>query len=366
MRKLLLPLICIMATSCGLKVGPHNLRQDAVTYNEAVQKGIDRQLLLNIVRLRYHDNPSFLDIGVVSASYDFKRVFNNQFETGNTDFPSIGWKPTVGLEYSEKPTTTYNPLTGKGFVEQLLTPIRFDTFSHLNASGWRTDRLLRCCIQRMNNVRNAPTATGPTPLEVPEYEEFIELANIFQELDSRDALHIAKKHDKEGKPYYMLQIERSLADPLLMDHFWSHLELNPGTYEFYLTRHHGRQHRGDEITIQTRSPLGVFYFLSHGVNIPISDEMDGRVTLTTDEQGNVFDWNQVLGNLFQVYTHPMKLKKGCPPCQFVSICYRGTVFYIDDRDLSSKSTFSLITQLLALQSGCPEQPLLTLPIGPSL
>ncbi len=365
MRKLLLPLICIVATGCGIKVGPRNVRQDSVYYNEAIQTGADRQLLLNIVRLRYRDTPSFLDVGVVSASYDFKRSFNNAFETGSVDFPSVGWKPAVGLEYSEKPTTTYNPLTGKSFVEQLLAPIKFDTFLLLNASGWKTERLLRCCIQRMNNVRNATRASGPTPHTEPVYKEFLELAEIFQELDNYDALHIDKKKDEEGKHYYVLHIEENQANPNVMNRFWDILELTPGTYEFYLSRYHGRHHHGNEITIETRSPLSVLYYLSHGVAVPIRDEMSGRVTLTTDQMGNVFDWENVLMDLFSVHSHPLKLKKNCYPSPFVSICYRGSIFYIDDRDLSSKSTFSMLTQLMALQSGCPDQPLLTLPIAPS-
>lgn len=45
--------------------------------------------------------------------------------------------------------------------------------------------------------------------------------------------------------------------------------------------------------------------------------------------------------------------------------HRGSWFFIDAADLDSKSTFSLLSQLLALQSGeVPSQaPVLTLPVG---
>jgi hypothetical protein len=49
----------------------------------------------------------------------------------------------------------------------------------------------------------------------------------------------------------------------------------------------------------------------------------------------------------------------------VAVQYRGSWFYIDDSDLSSKSTFNLLGQLFELQAGEAggSVPLLTLPIG---
>lgn len=44
---------------------------------------------------------------------------------------------------------------------------------------------------------------------------------------------------------------------------------------------------------------------------------------------------------------------------------RGSWFYIDDSDLDSKSTFSMLMQLFALQSGNSDgmTPVLTIPVG---
>jgi len=49
----------------------------------------------------------------------------------------------------------------------------------------------------------------------------------------------------------------------------------------------------------------------------------------------------------------------------VAVFYRRSWFYIDDSDLDSKSTFSMLGQVFALQSGDVEKmtPVLTLPIG---
>jgi len=362
MRKIAIALICLLVTGCSPKVGPRNVQDDSVVYNEAVKRGLDRQLLMNIVRLRYRDTPTFLEVGVVSASYDFKRSLASQFETGTKDITSVGWKPSIGVDYSEKPTTTYQPLQGKGYVDRMLSPVRFDTFLLLNSSGWNTSRLMRCCVQRMNNVKNAPNASGPTPPVPPVYEEFLELADLFHQLDIADAVHFFKKQDKDSdKPYYMLAVDPNVADLNVMNRIWTLLELDYGTYQFYLTRFAGKKHRGNEIMVQTRSPLSILYFLSHGVNVPMQDEMCGRVTLTIDDNGEVFDWNQVLDNLLNVQSIPDCGTK-YRVCNGIAVRYRGALFYINDSDLGSKSTFSLLSQLMALQTGCPDLPVLTLPI----
>lgn len=364
MRKITLTLLCLLATGCSPKVGPVNVSHDSISYNEAVKSGVDKQLLMNMVRLRYRDTPTFLEVGVISSAYDFSRSLSSKFITGTTDVTAIGWEPTVGVSYSEKPTTTYNPLTGKSFVDRLLSPVRFDTVLLLNSSGWRIDRLLRCVVQRMNNIRYAPTASGPTPEQVPQYQEFLQLMDIFVEFENKDAIHLFKKQDAESKkPYYILSIDPNGVDLQLMTRFWEMLELDPGTYQFYLTRFAGKKHGGNEIAIETRSPLGLMYFLSHSVEPPMIDEMCGRVTLTLNEYGEVFDWNRVLTDLMEVKSIPIRKRCQRFPLGAVAVKYRGAYFYIDDSDLHSKSTFSLLAQLLALQTGCPELPVLTLPIG---
>ena len=49
----------------------------------------------------------------------------------------------------------------------------------------------------------------------------------------------------------------------------------------------------------------------------------------------------------------------------VAVSYRDSWFYIDDSDLDSKSTFSMLGQLFAVQSGNATGmvPVLTIPVG---
>ena len=78
-----------------------------------------------------------------------------------------------------------------------------------------------------------------------------------------------------------------------------------------------------------------------------------------DEFGNEFSWSELTQNLFKIKSTPNNSDIA------ISTNYRDTWFYIDDSDLDSKTTFSLLMQLFSLQSGKSEgvAPLLTLPIG---
>lgn len=114
------------------------------------------------------------------------------------------------------------------------------------------------------------------------------------------------------------------------------------------------------LQIEPRSLIGSMYYLSHAIRVPPEHEMAGLVVTTTDEFAAPFDRAEVTGDLLYV-----QYSKHKPPCAAVAVYYRGYWFYIDDRDHSSKATFSLLMQLFELRSGgvAGKGPVLTLPVG---
>lgn len=356
MKKIGLLLSCVLLTGCyPQKTGPYNLRNDSVQYNQALQTSSDSQLLLNIVRLRYRDTPTFLQVGIISASYENSCAFGADFKLDslNKANAAVSITPKVNIDRKEKPTTTFQPVRGEGFVKEFLSPIPLQSLVLLNGSGWNIDRILRTCVQRLNGVRNAPTASGPTPEYAPDYENFLELSEHFSKLGKKDAIEVALYEDpKTGKADVYLVIEKDVADPYSLQRIWELLELEPGLDRIKLVASHGKRHRSDEINVDMRSPISLLYFLSQGVNVPELDKMQGKVTLTSTEEGCLFDWNRVLEGIIKIHSGPVT----CGMSPSAMVCYRGTVFYIDDSDLNSKATFSLLSQLLALQITCPKLP----------
>ena len=78
------------------------------------------------------------------------------------------------------------------------------------------------------------------------------------------------------------------------------------------------------------------------------------------DSGQQFDWKEVLGDYLKI-----QVKNEKPIDTRLRVNYRGHWFYIDDSDLESKSTFTLLAQIFALQAGKAEGivPVLTLPVG---
>jgi hypothetical protein len=106
--------------------------------------------------------------------------------------------------------------------------------------------------------------------------------------------------------------------------------------------------------------MGTLFYLSHAVEIPEEHRNRGLVTTTLTAAGKTFDWATVTGDLLRI-----RSRRTHPAQAVVAVRHRGHWYYIDDADLTSKSTFALLGQLFALQAGEVESaaPVLTLPVG---
>tara|TARA_R110002095_G_C4141000_1_gene228622 strand:+ start:159 stop:608 length:450 start_codon:yes stop_codon:yes gene_type:complete len=102
------------------------------------------------------------------------------------------------------------------------------------------------------------------------------------------------------------------------------------------------------------------YSLSHAVEVPQTDIDAGNIAITRDAAGEMFDGSDVTGRLLTI-----RSSKTPPNNPAVAVDYRRYGFYISDPDIAPTSTFSLLSELFALQSrgGASVAPILTLPVG---
>lgn len=353
---ILVSTLAALLAGCG-GVGARRIRAERFDYNEAVVQTWNEQMLLNLVRLRYRDTPYFLEVTSVSTQYE---VAGTVGAGATLDVAGgSGNEYTLGANagYVERPTVTYAPLAGEDFVQRLLSPIPMESLLLLTASGWRADRVLRCAVARINDVPNAPRATGPTPDEPPDYEAFDEVAGLIWRLQKKRVIEVLE----EG-PELQVRIfaGRATGDagPAL-ERLQARLGLPAGRDRFRLVS--ARRNVGEEdLVIIPRSLIGVMFYLSQAVEPPEHDREAGRVTITRGADGAEFDWAEMMHGLFHVHSSQDE-----PQGVFVRVRYRGVWFYIDDADLTSKSTFGLLAQLFNLQAGDARGggPLLTLPVG---
>ena len=84
--------------------------------------------------------------------------------------------------------------------------------------------------------------------------------------------------------------------------------------------------------------------LSQGIDVPEQHQAEGLVTLTVDQNDAIFDWSELTGDLLRVMSC-----ETCPKIVAVAVPYKGYLFYIDDRDLNSQSTFTLLVELFGIE-----------------
>lgn len=337
-------------------LGHRAIQASRTDYNVALGRTNGEQFLLNLVRLRYREPVLFLEASALSTQF----LFGGSAGFGAEAGPSIDdtYIPNAGVSFEEKPTVTYTPLRGEQFVQRLLAPIPLETILLMDTSGWSSERLLRTCVKSMNGLPNAPRADGPTPRTAPEYERFLRAAKLIRALEVKNLFEGALQ-DRGGAK--VLQFRPEAADLPEYRELMGLLRLDPAALVYPLTDSaSGGPAGANTITLRTRSLLGVMYFLSQSVDPPADDVRAGRVTVTLDGGGAPFDWSRAAEGIMRI-----RSSASPPRNAAVSVRYRGAWFYIDDSDLESKSTFSMLDQLFALQSGSVESiaPVLTLPVG---
>lgn len=390
-------LLTVLAVSLLLPAcvgGPAMVERSRGRYNEALRRTGDEQLLLNLVRLRYRDNPQFLELQSIATQFSFAAGFAADANF-NEDVTYADGSAGARFGYVEEPTVSYTPLAGQDFAQRMLSPLDLETLTLVASSAWSVERVLRVCVQSLNGVGNARTAAGPTPSQAPAYADFVEAAKLLRTLQKRGELafgYEAASSDvtpplSEGSFDVVAALQAGygieargarmsltkgvqqlkmlvpdVADASdEMRRLRTLLRLSPTSpkYTLYEGRDAVRRADLDSIQLETRSSLGALYFLSHGIDIPEAHVEAGHVTRTVARTGEPFDWGPVLGGIFHVRSSYLR-----PSDAAVAVPYRGYWYYLPDDDLTTKTTFSMVAQLVALQSGEVEgsAPVLTLSV----
>ena len=358
-------IIIFLVGGCQSSFGPRALKHSHPAYNQVIVNTLSQEMLLNLVRLKYRDRPFFLKVGSVTATFSMGADIGVEGEYG------IDWKrdigdgrvvsPSVGVSYSQSPTISYTPLQGEAFLKSVLTPISLEALLVIAQSGWSVERVFGICVERVNNLYNAPSASGPTPEEEPRYREFGRMLEILRILQVAGLLEIGFDLESvENSNAISLHIDPKPDYQDLINEFRSLLEVSQQANQFKITTNflHLRE---KEVDVRPRAIYTVLHYLSQNVEIPEEHKESGLITVTKAKGGGEFNWDETpAGRVFKV-----RCNKSKPENAFVAVPYRGAWFYIADDDLQSKSTFMLLSQLFNLQAGQTEDagPTLTLPVG---
>ncbi len=338
-----LAVFAALAMSGCSYLGPGSVAITRPEYNIAIQRTNEQELLLNLVRIRYRDSLQFMSVQQVVSGLEIKRSVNANARLVESSPDSFG----IGigeLSFLEKPTILYAPVEGERFVRQLMTPMEPSMLLLLTYSGWSVERVFAMTLQEANGLKNAPSASGPTPLREPEYREFRAALKLLRALQLEGGVELGSVADGDTQALELRFPGASSMSSTGLE-FKKLMGLEPDRDRFRVVAGIGRRD-GATLAVALRPLIATMSYLSQGVEPPVADVSSGRVTQTIDAQGKPFDWQKMLDGLFRVRSSASR-----PENAAVAVRYRGSWFYVDDSDLEVKSTFTLLAQLYALQSG---------------
>jgi hypothetical protein len=325
---------------------------DRFNYNSAISDSWKEQTLLNIVKLRYADMPLFVEVASVVSGYTLETSVNANGtfqESGSILGNSAG--VGAGGKFTDRPTITYAPLTGRKFNQNFMTPVPPHAILFMIQNGWRADLIMNLTVDSINGMRSQSYGGGTARKGDPE---FYELIDLLRNLQLAGNIGMRLLIDKEANETVILVFHREnmAADQqTVMNRLQELLDIDPAAKE--LNVHYGAFARDrDEISMLTRSMLQILVELAVSIEVP-QEHVDQQYTTATQNPG---EHKRALG---------VKVSEDQPDDTFVSVYYHDHWFYIEHSDFETKRTFAFIMLLFSLTEtgGSEGLPMVTIPAG---
>jgi hypothetical protein len=353
-------LLVLLATAgvlvcCGCKsIGPGTVPRDRFEYSSAIAESWKRQALLNIIKLRYLEPPTFVDVGQIVSGYSLETAVSlggNLSSLGAVQGNSVVAGGSARL--TDRPTITYTPLTGTRFVRALMTPLPPDAVLYTIQSGWPANAVLFASVAVMNGLKNQEASiAGMTPPD----PKFMRALELFRQIQATGAVGLRVRQDAQKQQAIVLTIRsKDVSDDTLTAarELRGLLHLDPEASELKVA--FGATANDDkELALQTRSMLHIMMTMAAQADVPPEDVAQGRTppNYLANEPGTESP------RLIRIQSSKSK-----PADAYVVVNYRNHWFWIDDRDLRSKRSFAFMMMLFSLaETGEKESlPLITIP-----
>ena len=344
-------LIGVLLCSCRA-VGPDEIRNSRMAYNEAIIATNNQQLLMVAIHDRYEENASLLMVASVTAN--MRTTSNAAIEAGfggGENYRGNLVPFSAGITYEENPTISYVPVAGTKYTSAIMAPVSIAMLAQFAGTLADPSGIYWILVSRVNGIPNPAFST--TPLD-PRFETFVAL---MAELTEIGCLHWV-----ESKPgEYAISIDRCGAERATT--VTALLELlgvtAPATDAGRVLRVGLalRRTADTDISFTTRSIVELMQILSAAVDVPQAD-LDTGAAKRYGPPGPI-------GTRLHV-----SFSKDQPEHAAVAVPYRGGWFYIDERDQLTKRFFRLLTTLWTVTlndntgtTGPTRAPVLTVPVS---
>lgn len=314
-------------------------------------------MLMNLVKLRYSEPPVFLDVASVISQYQVDSLVNLGFTWASPVTSALTNTQSVGgaVRYTDRPTITYNLLSGDKFARSLMTPIPPAAIMSLIEAGWPAELVLRLTVQGINSIYNRSGAALRGRGADPRFYQLIEAMGRVQR-SGTVGIRVPPAKTKDVVPVMVFSRNANEAVEadrrLIRDILGLNAKENQFSLAFGLVPQNDR-----EIAILSRSMLDILVELSGNIEVPEVHVVEKRTFPTREE--DVFE-GQKVQRLMRILSQEKK-----PDDPFAAVHFRNYWYWIDDRDWISKRVFSLIMFLFTLTEK-PEKegvPIVTIPTG---
>jgi len=384
-------------------MGSWAMRGTRLHYNESFSHTSSQEMLLNIVRMRYGETPTFLDLPTINNATEAAVVGTGAQPEGS---------PLQGIfdgdfTLRDEPTLSYQPRRGDNLAESLIKPLKAETLLDI-PPGNDARMFLLTFVDSINGLRNSPTATSLASRILQPNDDYRHAVDLFMGLLNRGAmkLRVAARDDETQSPVsdadvmgvdavtaakagYIYQstdeqvtlLKRTKLMALAikpeelgaadLDELTGLFRLVPGQTVYAIKSQEDAEvdlnadstgglpsEPREEIAMNVRSGYQALAFLSKGVDVPAVHVRRGAVQTFQSLDCRPFDARQLTRGLFRV-----RVQRHKPLRSDLAVHYRHHWFYIPEDDVESRATLSLVKFIIDLnsQSGSAG-PILTLPL----
>lgn len=378
------------------------LEEEHVAFNTAVAEAMDRQMLLNIVRLWHSEPTQWMQVASINTSVEYSVGIAGDaaFSPGQTR----GGIAANG-RYSYRPTLTFNPLEGEQLARELMSPVQIESLVNLVSAGWPVSWLFFLVVDRCEDIESFDVSERFGV--VAGDERFGRLLDLCDELERRQLLSLLLSHipvvwnaepiapealsigaiasarsdqcryvlRDDGKYDYMsvetapvFQMYPALEDDPLGKELLALLRLDEEPNAYRLVTVDSPLIATTTVAVQTRSLTSMLRFLSFGVSdggaastvLPASDGPGDIYRGLIRSGGEDAQIKSEVGRFFRVHRSAAR-----PERSAIEVLHEGWWYWIAAEDLLSKQLFSLVRDLYDLQvkSQPGGRPVLTIPVG---
>jgi hypothetical protein len=395
-------LMSLVVSACA-QWGGAVLEDNHVAFNTSVADAMDRQMLLNIVRMSMDEPTQWLSVSNINITESVNARVDGAATIPTTGAVAGSAGGSTGFSYS--PNITFVPLKGEQLARELMSPVPVSSIENMVSAAWPISWVLFLTCERVQVVDSFDVTRGfaiqaldprfgrlMELMDELQREQMVSLSqvampviwnqqpipeaeiNLGRVIDSKRDKSLLRQRPEGGYDYVSIEsvpvltiypgAEKAAAGKELMEM----LELGdePGNFRMVAVE---SPMPGARLSIRTRSVASIMRLMSFGVDPvvgapPPPADVDCPAELWARlKSSDQFADQDIAKNVNAVFR--VHRSRSLPAEAIVSVKHRGEWFWISRGDLTARQVFALARDLFDLQvkSGAEAQPVLTVPVG---